>query len=407
MSVVRSEDHARSSDIATHFLRWSGLLAVLHRGYWLVASIYLVLDAGLSPIQLVFIGVAQGIVSLLFEIPTGVVADTISRKWSLVIFHVMVGASMMITGLVTSFPALLATQMLWGIAWTFASGADVAWLTDELNDPERTAVVLATGARWQQIGAAGGMLGVGSLAWAVGRSTAMVVAGGIMALLGLYVIAEFTERHFTPARTDRLQRATLILRRGVTLARRDREILVVFVATFLVNGASDTFGRLYTKQLVLVGLPGRLDPIVWFTGLGIVGLACGALALRMIEARIAGAGAPRRIYAAGCGIGVLGVFLLAAAPGPIAGSAGVLLASGIAWTVTRAVGVIWVNSRTTSDVRATVQSFLAQVEYSGEILCGAALAVVAQAVSIGGALLAASALVACAGVVVIRSLADD
>lgn len=191
----------------------------------------------------------------------------------------------------------------------------------------------------------------------------------------------------------------------MALARRDREILVVFVATFLVNGAADTFGRLYPKQLVGLGFPNQPDSIVWFTGLGIVTLVAGALALQIVEARIAGAGVARRAYAAGCGIGALGVLLLAVAPDPITGSAGVLLAAGISWTVTRAVGVIWVNSRTTSEVRATVQSFLSQVEYLGEILCGVALVVLVQATSITGALVGASALVACAGLVVIRVLA--
>ncbi|MGH2599639.1 MAG: MFS transporter [Dehalococcoidia bacterium] len=390
-------------DIATVFLRWSWLRAALHRGFWLVTSLYLVIDAGLSPFQLVLIGVAQGFVSLLFEIPTGVMADTISRKWSLIIFHILVGISMVVTGLVTAFAALIATQMLWGIAWTFASGADIAWATDELNRPERTAGLLAAQARWQQLGAASGMLGLGALAWATDRSAAMVTAGVMMALLGLYVVARFPERHFTPTRTRRWREATTILRRGVALARRDREILVVFAATFLVNGAAVAFGRLYPKQLVDLGFPNRPDPIVWFTGLGIVTFVAGALALRIVEARIAGAGVARRASAAACGNGAFGVLLLTVAPDIVTAGAGVLLVAGIAQTVTRAVGAIWVNSRTTSDVRATVQSFLAQVEYSGVILCGLALSVLAQATSITGALAAACALVACAGVVVAQS----
>ena len=117
--------------------------AVLHNGWWLVTSVYLVVDAGLSPAQLVLIGSVQSVFALLCEVPAGVFADTISRKWSLVIFHILVGVSMVVTGLVTPFAALVATQMLWGIAWTFASGADVAWVTDELNCPERTAALLA------------------------------------------------------------------------------------------------------------------------------------------------------------------------------------------------------------------------------------------------------------------------
>ncbi len=34
------------------------------------------------------------------------------------------------TGVVTAFPLLLATQALWGLGWGFSSGADVAWITD-------------------------------------------------------------------------------------------------------------------------------------------------------------------------------------------------------------------------------------------------------------------------------------
>jgi len=59
--------------------------AVFHHGYWLVTSLYLVVEANLSPLQLVFIGTAQGLTALASEVPTGVMADTISRKWSVVI----------------------------------------------------------------------------------------------------------------------------------------------------------------------------------------------------------------------------------------------------------------------------------------------------------------------------------
>ena len=81
-------------DVATTFLRWTAMRSTLHRGYWLVASLYLVIDADLSPFQLVFLGTAQGLTALIFEIPAGVVADTMSRKWSIVTTHVLMGASM-------------------------------------------------------------------------------------------------------------------------------------------------------------------------------------------------------------------------------------------------------------------------------------------------------------------------
>ncbi|GAA3127166.1 MFS family permease [Kribbella aluminosa] len=108
---------------------------MLHNGWWLVTSVYLVVDTGLSPAELVLVDSVQSAFALLLEVPAGVIADTISREWSLVISQVLMGTAMLATGLFTSFPALLATQVLCGIWWTFASGSDVALMTDELDDP--------------------------------------------------------------------------------------------------------------------------------------------------------------------------------------------------------------------------------------------------------------------------------
>ena len=151
----------------------------------------------------------------------------------------------------------------------------------------------------------------------------------------------------------------------------------VFVATFLVT-VPPIVWALVSQAAGCHGLPNRRIQL-WVHRSWVVTFLVGAFALKTVEARIAGAGVARRVYATACGIGAFGVFLLAVAPDPIIGSAGVLLATGISSTVTRAVGVIWVNSRTTSDVRATVHSFLAQVEYFGENSLRRALVVLVQA----------------------------
>jgi hypothetical protein len=57
-------------DVATTFLRWTFLRATFHRGYWLVTSLYLVVEADLSAFQLVFLGTAHGLTALLAEVPT-------------------------------------------------------------------------------------------------------------------------------------------------------------------------------------------------------------------------------------------------------------------------------------------------------------------------------------------------
>ncbi|TCC38462.1 MFS transporter [Kribbella speibonae] len=383
--------------MVTVFLRWTWLRAVLHNGWWLVTSVYLVVDAGLSPAELVLIGSVQSAFALVFEVPAGVIADTISRKWSLVVSQVLMGTAMLATGLFTSFPALLATQVLWGISWTFASGSDVALITDELNEPGRINLVLTRAARAQLTGAATGLVLLGLLAWATRRDVTIVIAGAAMAALGLYVALRFTEHNFVPIRTARWSSSWTTFRRGVTLVRRSRAILLIFAATFLVNGASDAAGRLTQKQLLDLGLPGAPDPIVWFTALGVAGLVVGAVVLRLVTQRINGAHAATD-YALAALAGVLAMLMLAFARDPVTGAIAVVLLNGIVTPLTRVISTIWVNARTTADIRATTHSFLAQLEYLGEIVCGVTISAIARLTTLPLALTACAVLFAATAV---------
>jgi predicted MFS family arabinose efflux permease len=391
--------------VTRSYLRYAFGDSLIFRGYWLVLSVYLVLVADLSPFQLVFLGTAMELSVMLSEIPTGVMADTISRKWSVALSCVVSGSAMVVNGFVTAFPALVACQVAWGVGITFASGADVAWATDELNDPSLTDRLLTRAARWQQVGAAIGMVGFGLLAWAVDLGAAISVAGAGAIGLGLFVALRFTEEHFTPTREDRLQEAKAIFSRGLALARADHQILLVFVATVLVNSGAEAFDRLNQRRLIDLGFPEEPAPIVWFTALGIATLAIGWAALRVVETRVHGDGAARHLYVAGCVAGAIGLMVLAHAPNDTVGMIGVLAVSGIAWTVIRSVSVIWVNRRATSDVRATMQSFLTQVESTGEIVGGITLGIVAQSGSITVALTCSAAMLTVAGITVTRSQA--
>jgi MFS family permease len=400
------EQTVNGDGLVVAFVRWTWMRAVLHNGWWLVASVYMVVDAGLSAAQIVLIGSVQGIFALVCEVPAGVLADTISRKWSLVLSQVLMGTAMLATGFVTSFTLLVATQVLWGLSWTFASGADIAWITDELDQPGRITAVLSRAARAQLTGAATGLLAIGLLAWATRRDFAIVLSGSAMLLLGLYVIVRFSEDRFAPTRTARWSASWATFKRGVSLVRRSRELMLVFLATFLINGASDAGGRLTPKQLVDLGLPISSDPIIWFTGLGFVALLVGVLALRIVQRRLDGSHA-RHSYAVAAAIGAVGMILLAFAPDSVSGSAAVLITSGIAIPLTRVIGAIWVNARTTSDVRATTHSFLAQAEYLGEVTCGLLIALIADLVSLPLALAGCAALFALTAILMGRTRSTD
>ena len=201
--------------------------------------------------------------------------------------------------------------MLWGLGWTFSSGADVAWLTDELDDPLRIDRVLTLTFRYAQYGAIAGMVTFGVLGWITSLGVAIVVAGVAMVSLGALVRVGFTEHHFTPTREHRLRESVSMFRRGVVLARGDQEIMLVLTATVLVSSGAEAFDRLYPKRLIDLGFPESPDPIVWFATLGVALLTLGAVVLRIVESRIDGDGAFRRILLVGCLVGSFGLIVLA------------------------------------------------------------------------------------------------
>jgi len=78
-----------------------GLEFFLSMPTWIVISIYLVRDLHLSPLQLVLMGTSMEAAVFLCEVPTGVVADTYSRRLSLVIGYVGMGVTWLLVGVVS------------------------------------------------------------------------------------------------------------------------------------------------------------------------------------------------------------------------------------------------------------------------------------------------------------------
>ncbi len=383
-------------------MRWTCTRAALARGYWLVTALYLVVIADLRPFQFVLIGTFQGITVVIAEVPAGVLADAVSRRLSLVIGHVVMGIGMSMAGLVTAFPLLVISQCLWGLGWALSSGADVAWVTDELDRPDLIDSVLVAQARWDLIGTPIGIVTFGMLAWWSSLSVAIVLSGVAMVLLGIVVVARWPETGFQPADAgQRAGQSVAILRRGLALARIDRVIMTVLIATLLVNGSAEVYGRLLNHRLVAIGMPTHPDPIVWFAAMSLVGVLLGALVLGAVEARIAGLGVAMRTYVGSCALGVVGVLLFANGPSVAAAVTGSILVSGISLPVIRTAGVILVNRRTESSVRATVHSLLSQAENAGEITLGMSLALLARATSTAVALTGSAALLAVAGALLI------
>ncbi len=123
--------------------------------FFTVQLIYQVTLVGLNPLQMVLVGTVLEITCVLFEIPTGIFADVYSRRLSILIGIVLMGCSYLLEGAIPAFWAAMLSQVFWGIGGTFNSGANQAWITDEIGEDAVGPVFL----RGRQMWLIGGLAG--------------------------------------------------------------------------------------------------------------------------------------------------------------------------------------------------------------------------------------------------------
>ena len=138
------------------WLLLSGGRSLLFSMAFTASMIYRITVVGMSPLELVLVGTAMELAAFVFEIPTGVVADVYSRRLSILIGSVTIGLAFLLEGLVPLFGAVLLSQVIWGLGYTFTSGASEAWISDEIGE-EAAAQAFVRGA---QLGTVGGLLGI-------------------------------------------------------------------------------------------------------------------------------------------------------------------------------------------------------------------------------------------------------
>ena len=362
---------------------------------WIVVSVYVVRDLHLSPLQLVLMGTAMEAAVFLCEVPTGVIADTYSRKLSLAIGFLGMGAAWAAVGLVSSPTAVIALWAAWGVSYTFTSGAYQAWLADEIG-VESLGPALLRGAR---IGFVGTLLGLVAL---VALSTvslqASVVAGGMLTFAcGVLVAAFMPEEGFTrKPRAERGRPWAELAQTASAGARfvRARTLLVLLVVSELFAGmSSEAYDRLRDAHVLRdVGLPHApsLGATMWFGAAGAVATVFGFFAVgvlirrvehrstrevaRVLVALLAVVFAAELVFAR---VGAFGVALVA------------ILVVSLARSLLAPVYMTWLNQQITdSSVRATVISIAGQADAVGQAAGGPAIGAIGNAFGLRAALTA-------------------
>jgi DHA3 family tetracycline resistance protein-like MFS transporter len=323
--------------------------------------------AGGGPLALVLTGTLLEVCYTLAEVPTGVVADRYGRKRSILLGLALVGCSALLDA-VGTLGAVLAAQVFIGVGWTFTSGADVAWLTDEVGE-EAARPLYAQGAKAELWGSVVGV--VAGMGLGLVNLWLPLLAGGLV----MFGLTAWLARHmheserqvavderFTVVETFRRARRSVRARPAVGL------LLLVMVA---IGMGGEGVDRLW--QLHLVGEEAGARSTVLVVGsLFVGGLVLGALVTARFEHRldadVDGSWAARALTVVN--VVVFGaVLLLALGPWALA-AAGVVLANAVRHAAFPLIQSI-ANRDADAASRATVNSIVTQAESVGEIGGGA------------------------------------
>ena len=355
-----------------------------------VYSVFLILQVGLDPLQLVLMGTILEVSYLLFEVPTGIVADTFSRKWSIVIGYVGTGIAFVMLGSADSFGVAALSQVLYGVSATFVSGADVAWLTDEVGEEAARPLYV----RSEQFFNGGALVGIaGSVALAsIALRLPILVCGLGYAALGLALAVGMTEtRRPTRDAGAELRHSMRATLRDAIRQVRAHHVLLLILATAALHGAStEGWDRLSDLQFLRgIGLPslGDLEPIVWFGILDGVGLVLGIAALSYVRRRghLEGHGLVAKLLA------LVDVLLIASVVG-FAFVGSFWWAAILFWIVgglrslRGPVFTAWINQGLDPATRATINSMGGQADAVGQAMAGPVVGGVGRAVSVPWAL---------------------
>jgi MFS transporter, DHA3 family, tetracycline resistance protein len=369
------------------FLFISGSHALLFTMMSFIHAIYRVEAAHLNPLQLVLLGTALEVVIFVFEVPTGIVADVYSRRLSIIIGYAVMGLAFLIQGSLPFFLPILLGEMIWGLGYTFISGAEDAWLADEIGEERLTHAYL----RASQVGRIGSLAGIliSSALGTLQLALPILVSGVAFVLMSAFLALVMPETGFKPTpRGERnsWQHMGATFRDGLRVVRGRRVLMLILVIGLFIGLSSEGLDRLWHAHLLThFTFPNiwRLQgPVPWFGALGIASLLLGLVVTEAIQRRIDVDDTHRALRAQFLlnlvMIVAVVVFGLATRlPAALLAILTVQVFRGANWPLYRA----WTNKQIEPRVRATVLSMTGQVDAIGQILGGPGMGWLATAYS--------------------------
>jgi MFS family permease len=174
---------------------------------WGINTLFL-LDAGLSITQAFAANAFFTLGQVIFEVPTGVVADTVGRRMSYLLGSATLFASTIVYLLMWQihgpFWGWALSSILLGLGFTFFSGATEAWLVDGLNATNYTGTLESAFAKGQiatGIAMLSGTIAGGVIAQATNLGVPYILRAAMLGLTFVVAFISMRDVGFTPRRS--------------------------------------------------------------------------------------------------------------------------------------------------------------------------------------------------------------
>ncbi|WP_167139824.1 MFS transporter [Diaminobutyricimonas sp. TR449] len=328
---------------------------------WGINTLFL-LDAGLSNFEAFAANAFFTAGMVIFEIPTGVVADTVGRKASYLLGTITLSASTALYWLLWVWHAPFGwwalVSVLLGLGFTFFSGAVEAWLVDALTFHDYTGSLEAVFGRGLVVTGiamfAGSVLG-GVVAQATNLGVPFLLRAGLLVVMFVFAFFVMRDLGFTPDRGAGPLKATRnVLTQSIEHGLKRRSVRYVILAAPFASGVG--IYAFYALQPYLLELWGD-ESAYSIAGLAAAILSLSQVAGGVLAPRVRGLFARRTSTIIGASIasgvsliilGVNSLFWLAIA---------LLVVWGFVFAVAEPVTRAYLNDMIPSKQRATVLSF--------------------------------------------------
>lgn len=129
--------------------------SILISAVFSVVSTYLIiyfLQEGITYMQVSILISLSAFTSVLFDVPTGAIADVLGRKYSVIVSYVATALFLALIPLSSNFMYLAAIMFLWGITDTLSTGSYGAWVVDNVKSKKKVQQYYTYSATFGNIG---------------------------------------------------------------------------------------------------------------------------------------------------------------------------------------------------------------------------------------------------------------